>query len=176
MRRSLTCGLLGWLAMAASAGAPSLDEYQVKAAFLFNFAKFVDWPAQSFKSAGDPIQICLLGPNPFGKALSEAIAGKSLGERKFALRQIADFSQAATCQMVWVGAQRKHALDAPLCGVLTVGDTDGFAASGGVIGFKVDGGKIKLEINLDAAEQSQLRISSKLLSLAQIVKTQGNSK
>ncbi len=175
MRPFVTLGLVVGLAMAANADDPHVDEYQLKAVFLFNFAKFIEWPQQSFKSANDPVSICLLGKNPFGRSLDDAVNGKSVGGRTFVIRQISDFSQANGCHIVFVtSAQRKRGCETPLPGVLTVGETEGFAAAGGVIGFKLDAGKVKLEINVDAAEQRKLRISSKLLSLAQIVKTQGN--
>jgi hypothetical protein len=158
----------------AMAGGQTTDEYQVKAAFLFNFAKFVEWPPQTFKSSTEAISICVLGPNPFGRSLDEAVDGKSIGGRKFVVRQVDDVGQAGACQILFFAArQKKHAPDAPMPGVLTVGEADGFAAGGGVIGFKLEGGRVRLEVNVDAADQRKLRISSKLLSLAQIVKKQG---
>jgi len=158
----------------AIAGGQTPDEYQVKAAFLFNFAKFVAWPPQTFKSPTDAVSICVLGPDPFGRSLDEAVAGKSVDGRKFVVRQVDSLGQAGGCQILFFAArQKKHATDTPLPGVLTVGETDGFAAGGGVIGFKLEGGRVRLEVNVDAAELGKLRISSKLLSLAQIVKTRG---
>jgi len=175
MRLSITFGLLAGLAVGAGSGDRPIDEYQLKAAFLFNFAKFVEWPQQSFKSPADPVNICVFGSNPFGRSLEDAVNGKSVEGRKFAVRQIADANQVSGCQMVFIpSAQRKRGAELTISGVLTVGESEGFAASGGVIGFKLEGGKIKLEINVDAAEQRKLRISSKLLSLAQIIRTQGN--
>jgi hypothetical protein len=162
-------GLLPALACGQSA-----DEYQVKAAFLFNFARFVDWPPQTFKHPGDPMSICVLGTNPFGRALDEAVSGKSIEGRKFVVRLVPDIPQAGGCQILFIASREKKILQsATLVGVLTVGESEGFTAGGGVIGFKLEGGKVRLEINVDAAEQRKLRISSKLLSLAQIVKTSG---
>ena len=83
----------------ATAGGQVIDEYQVKAAFIYNFAKFVEWPPQTFKSPGDPMSICVLGQNPFGSSLEEAVNGKSVDGRRFAVRQVADMQQAGGCQI-----------------------------------------------------------------------------
>jgi hypothetical protein len=154
-----------------------LDEYQVKAAFLYNFAKFVEWPPEAFKTAKDPILVCVLGHNPFGNALEETIHGKSIAGRPFAYRQVSDAESASGCQILFVGATESKHLRLLLdnlkpMGVLTVGEAQGFAADGGVINFKLDDGRVHFEINVDAAEQERLHISAKLLSLAQIVKSE----
>jgi hypothetical protein len=151
--------------------AQTIDEYQVKAAFLYNFAKFVDWPPEVFHGPADPISICLLGGNPFGRMLEEAVGGKSVGGRVFTVHQIDKIGQVAGCKVLYIAGSRKRSPEETMAGLLTVGEAEGFAASGGVIGFKLDGGKVRLEINVQAAEQRKLRISSKLLSLAQIVRT-----
>jgi hypothetical protein len=149
-----------------------VDEYQVKAAFLLNFAKFVEWPATTFKTPGNPISICVLGTNPFGRSLEEAASGKSMDGRKFAVRQIGEMGQASGCQILFVPSQQKKGVqEASPPGVLIVGESEGFASCGGIIGFKLDSGRVRLEINVEAAERRNLRISSKLLSLAQIVKS-----
>lgn len=165
--------ILGLLLTTAGRGQ-AVEEYRVKAAFLFNFAKFVEWPPQTFKSPTDSISICVLGVNPFGRSLEEAVSGKSGGGRAFVVRQIADARQISGCQILFIASrQKKRLAEMAVVGVLTVGESDGFAASGGVIGFKLEGGRVRIEVNVDAADLRRLRISSKLLSLAQIVKTQG---
>lgn len=170
----LSIGISIGVLLATAAGGQTSDEYHVKAAFLYNFAKFVDWPPKTFKNANDPISICVLGASPFGRSLDEAVAGKSIDGRKFIVRQVSEIAQADGCQILFIAArQKKLSPDAPLAGVLTVGDSDGFASGGGVIGFKLEGGRVRLEINVGAADQRKLRISSKLLNLAQIVRTQG---
>src|ERR1700733_15417010 len=152
-----------------------LDEYQVKAAFLYNFAKFVEWPPQAFKTPKDPILVCVLGRNPFGNALEEAIRGKSIAGRTFAYRRVSDAESASACQILFVGSEESKHFRALLeslkpMGILTVGEAQGYATGGGVINFKLDEGRVRFEINVDAAEHEQLHISAKLLSLAQIVK------
>jgi hypothetical protein len=158
----------------AGARAQVTDQYRVKAAFLYNFAKFVEWPPQSFQAPSVPFVIGVVGKNPFGNALVEAVAGKTLAGQPFQVREVTDPQQAADCQILFVSAsERKHLkplLDAiENCGVLTVGETENFAAEGGIINFKIEGGSIRFQINLAAARKQQLRISAKLLSLAEIV-------
>jgi hypothetical protein len=162
--------------LTSGAVGQTAGEYQVKAAFLFNFAKFVEWPPETFKSPSASMSICVLGPNPFGRSLDEAVAGKSIDGRRFVLREVADVGQAGGCQILFIASQQKKHLPesaTAMAGVLTVGESEGFAAGGGVIGFKLEGGRVRLEVNVEAADQRKLRISSKLLSLAQIVKKQG---
>ncbi len=168
-----------WIALSAllttGARAQIIDEYQVKAAFLYNFAKFVEWPPQAFQTPTDPITICVLGPNPFGNALEEAVSGKRVEGRTFMVRQLSSDLPPAGCQILFIGSSEAKRWRAILggiktTGVLTVGETETFASEGGVINFRIEAGTVRLQVNLDAAEQAKLRISSKLLSLAQIVK------
>jgi hypothetical protein len=150
---------------------PVAEEYQVKGAFLLNFAKFVVWPDEVFKTPTDPIAICILGQNPFGPGLEQAARDLSIGERHVVLRPLSDPQQTAPCQIVFVSAPERKLARALLLStkdqsVLTVGEFDGFTAGGGVIAFKLDGEKVRLEINTAAADRAKLHISAKLLSLA----------
>jgi hypothetical protein len=174
--RTVTLIFLG-MSLRAAAPGQDLEEYQVKAAFLYNFAKFVEWPAQAFLAPQDSFAVCVLGRNPFGNALQEALRGKSIEGRAFALRQVTDADQANACQILFVAAaesKRYRVLCRSLkpVGILTIGEALGFAAAGGVINFKLEDGRVRFEINAGAAERAQLQISSKLLSLAQIVRTE----
>jgi YfiR/HmsC-like len=163
--------------LAFQSNAQAMDEYAVKAAFLYNFAKFVDWPPEVFKTPKDPIVVCVLGRNPFGSSLEDVIRGKSIEGRAFVFRQVADVDQANACQILFIAAaEGKHfrslyGISKPT-GILTVGESEGFATGGGIVNLKLDAGRVRFEINVDAAEHAQLHISSKLLSLAQIVKTE----
>ncbi len=174
--RLITVVLVG-ISLGRAAHGQELDEYQVKAAFLYNFAKFVEWPSETFKTSHDPILVCVLGPNPFGGALENAIRGKSIDGRALAFRHVSSAEQANACHILFIGSaegKRFRSLCGSLrpAGILTVGEEQGFATGGGVINFKLEGGRVRFEINVDAAEREQLQISSKLLSLAQIVKTE----
>jgi hypothetical protein len=168
--------LLFGIFLACTVSAQTIDEYQVKAAFLYNFAKFVEWPALTFKTDKDPLRICVLGQNPFGNALVEGVGGKTVVGRPLVVSDISDVNQGADCQILFIGSSERKRLrsifaELRTMGVLTVGETEGFASQGGIVNFKLGGGRVRLEINIDAAAQAKLRISSKVLNLAQIVNT-----
>lgn len=160
--------------IAAPARGQSIDEYQVKAA-LYNFAKFVEWPSQAFKKPSDPITICVLGQNPFGPMLEEAVRGKFVEERTLVVHQVSDIRLVSGCHIVFVSSSDRRLMriilgELKAGGVLTVGEADGFTAEGGVVNFKLEGARVRFEINMNAAGQQKLHISSKLLSLAQVLK------
>lgn len=168
---AITLGIL----LAAAAHAQSTDEYKVKAAVLYNVIKFVEWPPRTFKNPGDPIVIGVLGKSPVGDALEVQANGKQFDSRPFQVRQLADVQQASACQIVFVGSSERKRFALLLrqiqpAGVLTVGDSDDFAGEGGIINFKIEGGTVHLQINLEAARRQQLQISARLLSLAEIVR------
>jgi hypothetical protein len=173
--RSGCCLLLGLL-IAYTASAQTVDEYVVKAAFLYNFAKFVEWPPETFKTDKDPIRICVLGQDPFGRALGDVVGGKTVVGRALVITEISNVSQSIECQMLFVSSSERKRLRAIFAelrmrGVLTIGDTEGFATQGGIVNFKLEDGRVRLEINVEAAGQAKLRISSQVLNLAQIVKS-----
>jgi hypothetical protein len=162
--------------LAAGAAGQTTGEYQVKAAFLFNFAKFVKWPAQAFTSPADPLVICVIGDSIVSHVLESTIAGKEIDGRRLVVKTIPDVRQMGVCQILFVSGSEQPRVPAILAGcktrsVLTVGELEGFAAQGGMINLKVEDGKVRFEINITAATEQQLQISSKLLSLARIVKT-----
>jgi hypothetical protein len=168
-------GLILGLSLATVGWGQTADEYHVKAAFLFNFAKFVEWPPQAFKSPSDPIAICVVGKDPFGDALEQAVNGRTAQGRSFTLRQLTDAHQAAGCQILFVSSSERKRLPSILreiktSGVLAVGESDNFTAEGGVVNFRIEGGTVRIQINVEAAAQQQLHISSKLLGLAEIVR------
>jgi hypothetical protein len=169
--------LLGTIAPDPAHGQ-KVDEYQLKAAYMYNFAKFVDWPAQTFHSPVQPIVFCVLGQTPLSRALGDELEGKIVDRRPLVFRQLTDSKQAAQCQVLFVGAPDKKPLRQILDEVkpfnlLTVGEVEGFTNQGGVIRFVLDDGRVRLEFNLDAADDARLRISSKLLSLGKIIRTAG---
>jgi hypothetical protein len=170
--------LFGGILLAFTAYAQRIDEYQVKAAFLYNFARFVEWPEQSFKTDKDPMRICVIGQDTLDKSLEQTVNGRTVLGRPFVITDISDIRQTADCQMLFVGSSEQKRLKAILAairspGILTVGEADDFASQGGIVNFKVDAGRVRFEINVDAAARAKLRISSKVLNLAQIV-TPGN--
>jgi hypothetical protein len=177
MRRhpALAAAILG--TVIAAGAQPQLDEYQVKAAFLYNFAKFVEWPPRAFKDASDPIMVCIAGETPVSiyAQRDSAVTGKIAGSRTFAVRKVSDAQHATGCHILFIGSAERKRIPAILAGVrelgiLTVGETPEFIANGGMVNFKLQDGRVRFQINVELAEQEQLRISSKLLSLAEIVK------
>ena len=168
--------LAAGLAMAPRAcpqsSAPS--EYQLKAAFLFNFAKFVDWPDASFSSPQAPFTVCVLGKDPFGHFLDDALENKRIGTRTLAVERLKDKSEARHCQLVFVSTSEADKLPAIIeavrgASVLLVGETPDFASSGGIIQFTFEDGRVRFLINSDAADRASLRLDSKLLALATVV-------
>lgn len=153
--------------------AQTATEYQVKAAFLYNFAKFVEWPSSSFSSPSAPLQICVFGRDPFGEELRNITNEKMVNGHRLEVRRAMDLQQARSCHILFVafsGASVKSILEG-LHGasVLTVGDSKGFAEQGGMINFILENDRVKFEVSSKAAEKAGLKISSKLLSLAKSV-------
>lgn len=146
-------------------------EYQVKAAFLYNFAKFVEWPAQTFTNDESPLVIGVFGQNPFGGVL-DAIAQKhQINGRAIVIKPVNTVADAAGVNLMFLGTNEdKQAADilAALKGtnILTVGESEKFMAAGGMIGFVPVDDKIRFEINASAAERHGLKISAQLLRLA----------
>jgi hypothetical protein len=170
----LSFGIGAAALLAAAAHGQTTEEYRVKAAFLYNFAKFVEWPSQAFKGPADPIAICIVGKDPFGAALTQAVNGKSIEGKPFCIRIVSDAQQVSGCHILFVGGSEKK-LQRPILeashriSILTVGETEAFLADGGIVSFKIEAGRVRLQVSIDAAEQAGLSISSKLLSLAEIV-------
>lgn len=154
--------------------APPPLELQVKAAFLYNFAKFANWPGGTFRGPDSPLVIGVVGGDPFREALERGVAGKTVGGRPFAVRRVRDPVTDPGSHILFVAAGESRRLprlleqlgDAP---VLLVGETPGFASDGGVINFFIEENRVRFEVNLTAAERARLRLSSKLLSLARLV-------
>jgi hypothetical protein len=158
--------------LGTSAMAQTVDEYKVKAAFVFNFAKFIQWPTDAFKTPVDPLVICVLGQDQMTSSLREAVNGNAIDGRPVVVRQFEAGQVSCDCHILFVSSSATKRFRSWLkeSGVLTVGETPGFTADGGVINFKLEDGRVRFEINVAAAERQQVHISSKLLSLAQVVK------
>jgi hypothetical protein len=151
-------------AIAAAPGQGVSLEYQVKAVYLFNFVKYVTWPAPAQPG---PITICLAGRNPFGDALEEALRGEQVDRRPLEVRVIVKPTPGCDVLFVPRDAAAKSYLQAARGGsTLTVGEEPGFLAQGGMINFFLETGKVRFEIDGEAAERARLRISSHLLRLA----------
>jgi hypothetical protein len=157
---------------AARAQGPS--EYEVKAAFLYNFTKFVEWPPSAFAEGNGALRLCVLGDDPFGRGLNAALGeGEVVEGRRLTVVRAETLARAGGCQVLFVSRSERERLPqilAPLKSspVLTVGDSKGFLDQGGIVNFILEGSKVRFEINPAAAEQAGIRISSKLLRLARI--------
>jgi len=156
------------------AQSPAVGEYQVKAAFLYNFAKFVEWPASGFSDASAPLRICVFGKDPFGQELRDIASEKNINGRRLQIDQLDDLQLARTCHILFISSSEKAQLTRifeSLRGtdVLTVGDTNGFVEHGGMINFVLENNRVQFEVNRKAAEQAGLKISSKLLGVAKLV-------
>jgi hypothetical protein len=147
------------------------SEYQIKSAFLFNFAKFVEWPPKAFAGTTSPIVIGILGEDPFRDALQNTIRDKTVDEHPLVIKQLGSQAEATNCHILFISTSEKPRLAQILEGlkgssVLTVGEMERFTENGGMINFVLDGTKIRFQINKEAATSAGLKISSKLLSLA----------
>ncbi len=166
--------LAGFAADVAAGRRVSL-EYRVKAAYLYNFLKFVDWPGEGGEGSG-PYIIGVVGEDPFGKELV-SIGEKTVKGRPLKIKYFKRVQELETCHILFVSVSETERIERILkrldgMPVLTVGDVAGFAQRGGMISLVKKGKTIRFEINLEAAERSGLKISSKLLRLARIVEKQ----
>ena len=151
-------------------------EYEVKAAFLFNFVQFVEWPAESLPS-GEPFRLCLAVENPFAGVLERTVAGEQAAAHPIGVELLPADAPPAKCQVLFVPRSQASRTAALLratgtAAVLTVGESPRFLAAGGLINFVIEGGHVRFDINADAAAARELRISSKLLRVA---RTTGSS-
>ena len=149
-------------------------EYQVKAAYLLNFTRYVEWPSEAFEAPGSPVMICVLGRDPFGSVLDATVLGRTTQGRSVHVRRIKSASGAESCHIVFVSRDTwRNRADLPRVlrglGVLTVGESDEFAQAGGVIGFVLQNETVRFVVNAEARDRAGLRISSRMLSLAAAV-------
>jgi len=160
--------ILGSVLAAAQKASPT--ESQVKAAYLYNFGKFVRWEGDRAVSP-DSLEICVLGKDPFGAVLDATVEGESIAGKKITVRRLSTVQESARCSILFVGTSEESRL-APILsvsqrqGVLTVSDIPHFAERGGIIGFVMQQDRIRFEVNRGAAEQSHLVLSSELLKVA----------
>jgi uncharacterized protein DUF4154 len=157
-------------AMAAAASLPT--DYEVKAAFLYNFAKFVRWPDDA--APGPTFVLAIVGDDPFGEVIDRAFHGKTVLGRPVEIRRTRSVREAAAAQMAFIGASERGHLSEVLAAlkgesVLTVGDMDRFADGGGMVGFRLKDSTVRFELNLRELRQARLQMSSQIIRLAQRV-------
>jgi hypothetical protein len=166
--------LLATALLGAPVRGADIREYQIKAVFLFNFAQFVDWPAGAFPQPESPLVIGILGEDPFGAYLDQAVRGETVNHRTLVIQRYRRVEDVAKCQILFISRSEAGHLEQILSAlrgqsILTVSDADGFSREGGMIRFATENNKIRLKINLEAARAAGLKISSKLLRPAEIV-------
>jgi len=154
---------------------PAISEYKVKALFLVNFAKYVDWPAEAFKDTNAPITIGIVGKDRFGGELDKIIEGKTVNGRSFVIKHINANDEWTGCQILFI-SHSEAARAGEILGktgtlpVLTVGEDSAFEQKDGMVTFMLKNEKVRLEINLAPANKCGLKISSRLLAVADVVK------
>lgn len=152
----------------------ALPEYQVKAAYLFNFLKFVEWPSSAFADPLAPFVIGIVGDDPFGSALAEVTVGKTVQGRDLVIRRYHPGENLRGASILFISASEKKRLSQLLASlrgssVLTVADMDGFLDAGGMIQLLSENDRVRFAINVDETTRARLKVSSKLLSLAHVV-------
>lgn len=185
LRARRTLGLLlraaasGLLLSAAGARAATPDgsvEFAIKAAYLYKFGEFIEWPSAAFESDASPAVVCIVGEDPFGATLDKAVAGQKIANRTIAVKRLKVAESHSGCQVMYVAGKDAGVLEKAIAavrgeGVLTI--TDGAAGPAGIINFVIANNRVRFEIDDGAAANNGLTISSKLLALASSVKPKG---
>lgn len=161
------------LAGATGIAAQSSGEYDVKAAYLYNFAKFVEWPSEAFPSPDTPFAICVLGQDPFGRGLDDIIHGERVEGRPLVVRRLKGWDDAELCHILFVSTSVQEDFDQLLGGhtfrrTLTIGDVPRFLTAGGHISFFLEGSSVRFAIDRDNVARTDLKISSKLMRVARL--------
>lgn len=166
--------LVGWQTGFSADSAVS-KEYQIKAAFIYNFTKFVEWPARSFPDTNSPIVIGVMGHNPFADELEKIAKDHTVNGRGILVKNLTSAAEAETVHLLFINAgdeDRWYEAFKSLrkSAILTVGESERFAQLGGIINFTRQGDKVRLEINLEPMEEAGLKINAQLLKLATVVR------
>jgi len=170
--------LLGLVSAGIGNGADGVDEYQLKAAFIGKFVKYVAWPPERMGSNDAPIIVGVFGQDPFGERLEAAFKNRKSDEHPVLVKRFSDLDAIGKAHVLFVPAREAGSLGEILrqtkeSGLLLIGESEGFAARGGVINFYLDGDKLRFEINPESAKRQHLKVSSDLLKLARIVTDKG---
>ena len=158
----------------SSAEAEDLQftEYEVKAGFIYNIPKFVEWPEGSWPASRSVMPLCVIGNDPFGKAI-DGINGKTVKGKRLEIRRVSSIHELKDCQLAFISSSEKDRLPRIIealkgSNTLTIGDTEGYISQGVIINFYLEGKKVRFEIDIERAKQMKLLVSSQLLKLARI--------
>ena len=165
--------IFGPLSLSAQKSKPR--EFEVKATYLYNFARFVEWPTTAAVAKSDSFPICVLGQDPFGPALDTIVAGETIGGKAVLAKRVLKPQDAVSCRVLYISSSEETRLREVLAGldkaaVLTVSDIPQFSQRGGMIQFVQESNKIRFEVNLASAEEAGLTLSSELLKVAVLVR------
>ena len=154
---------------------PRPTDYDVKAAYLYNFGRFVEWPEKASANQGGPFTVCVLGQDPFGPSLDATLAGETIGGRTIVAKRISSAEESGNCQILFLSLADESRLNKIVeeldkKAVLTVSDMPQFVKRGGMIQFVLEGKKVRFEVNLSATQHAGLTVSSELLKVATAVR------
>jgi YfiR/HmsC-like len=181
----LTAIAMAWWLLAIPvmrAQSPKPTDYDVKAAYLYNFGRFIEWPGRVGPAQGGDgsFTVCVLGQDPFGSSLDTTLAGETIGGKSVVAKRISSPQESGNCQILFLSLTEGRRLDKIIAdldkkAVLTVSDMPQFAERGGMIQFVLDGKKVRFEVNLTAAQNAGLTLSSELLKVATTVRRSSSS-
>ncbi|HYA97889.1 MAG TPA: YfiR family protein [Methylomirabilota bacterium] len=180
-RRAVAILLLWALLPGGLAGQTNTaSEYEVKAAMLYNLTRFVEWPPGAFPDGRAPTLLCILGRDPFGDSLTSLASRQTPGARPVEIRRLRSEAELHVCQVLYISSSEKKSVDHIFLALrssstLTVGEMAQFAARGGMVQFSLEEKQVRFEVNLDAASRADLRISSRLLVLAKVIRNQAGN-
>lgn len=177
----LICAALAFPSRAQTVDSSDSSEYLIKAGFIFNFANLMQWPGNAFSKPDSPIVIGILGADTFGGTLDEVLSGKKVNGRSFVVKHLKWGMDLKDCNIVFVSSSESAHLEEIFrllkgLPILTIGETASFARRGGIINFILVDDKVRFEVNVEAAKQADISISSRLLALAKIVPQTDGSK
>jgi YfiR/HmsC-like len=166
--------VVAWALVAATglpAQQPKPNEFQVKAAYLYNFGRFVEWPDERGSDKDDAFEICVLGADPFGPTLDATLARETIAGKSVAAKRISKPQDVDSCRILFISSSEEGHLKQVLAAlektsVLTVSDIPGFSERGGMIGFILEGDRVRFDVNLASAQDARLTLSSELLKVA----------
>ena len=172
VRVAVVCVMVGASYLYAQPSNPT--DYEVKAAYLYNFGKFVEWPAKT-KASDDFFSICVLGQDPFGPTFDTTIAGESINGKSVLVKRVTRPQDAVSCRILFISSSEETRLKEILAAldktsILTVSDMPQFTRRGGMIQFVVQANRVRFEVNLTSAQRTGLTLSSQLLKVAISVK------
>ncbi|HEX4003772.1 MAG TPA: YfiR family protein [Candidatus Acidoferrales bacterium] len=166
-----SCVLLAGSSWRAQGQQTKANEFQVKAAYLYNFGRFVEWPDQNAPDKKEAFEICVLGADPFGPTLDATLASETIAGQSVTAKRISKPQEIDSCRIVFISSSEEGHLKEVLTAldktsVLTVSDIPRFSERGGMIGFILDGNRVRFDVNLASAQDARLTLSSELLKVA----------